>query len=105
MPASTDALRSYSGGGLCFFSLPPFEIHVFRVCAVVLRVWLRSALPFWQVSSICKGWTGSAFGLESPGDKGLEVLPTWSVSVLSPGFHVSLSHWCAVAYGAFNIIP
>ena len=51
MPASTDALRSYSGGASAF---SPSLWNPCFLCAVVLHVWLRNALPFWQVLFICE---------------------------------------------------
>lgn len=46
MPASTDALHPFSGGASGF----PLSLWKHRfLCVVVLHVWLRNALPFWQI--------------------------------------------------------
>lgn len=71
MPASTDALRSYSGGASAF---SPSLWNPWFLCAVVLHVWLRNALPFWQVLFICKCWSERAWiWSQEPRGQGLEV--------------------------------
>lgn len=71
MPASTDALRSCSGEASAF----PLSLwKPWFLCAVVLHVWLRNALPFWQVLFICKCWSERAWiWSQEPLGQGLEV--------------------------------
>lgn len=91
--------------GLCFFSLP-FEIHGF-VCAVVLHVWPRNALPFWQLFIYLQ-----VLGVRGPGASGawaegltsLDWLCGLNVDPL--GFCFTVSSCCSVvACGAMSTTP
>lgn len=91
--------------GLCFFS-PPFEIHGF-LCAVVLHVWLRNALPFWQLFIYLQ-----VLGVRGPGASGTRAEGLTSLEWLCGlnvdpwGFCLTVSSRCSVvACGAMSTTP